>query len=83
MASIIRNSRLLGTSPFNPMNLLPDGTSVEEAAVLKGLDFTIASAPDLWLDPNGELRGIPEKKVLYRTDTMQRISTVGAAYQIT
>lgn len=82
MSSIIRNSRLLGTAPFNPMNLLPDGVSVEEAAVLKGLNFTIAEAPDLWMDPNGELRGVPEKKVLYRTDTMQRISTVGQAYQV-
>jgi len=82
MASIIRNSRLLGTAPFNPLNLLPEGTSVEEAAVLKGLDFTIAEAPDLWMGPDGLLRGVPEKKVLYRTDTMERISTVGAAYQV-
>ena len=68
-------------APFHPSNLLADGMSLEEIAEKKDLNFHIAASPSLMVGSDGLLRQVAGSKTLYREDTMEALSIVGADYK--
>lgn len=70
-----------GTSPYSAENLLPAGLSLEEKIAKAGLDFQIKEAPAMMPGPDGIYREVPDRKVLYRSDTIQPLSIVSTDYK--
>jgi phage/plasmid-like protein (TIGR03299 family) len=71
-----------GRSPFDPENLLPVGLDVDQTATHTGMNFDIEETPALMMPPDGLLRVIPGKKVLFRADTMAPLATVSNQYNV-
>lgn len=72
----------MSDSPFSEKTKLPQGMDLDGVANFTGMDFTIAESPDLMIDPNGLLRAVPGRKILYRTDTMVPLANVGKDYKL-
>lgn len=72
----------MGSSPFSKENLLPAGLDIDQVAVHTGMNFSIDETPALMMQPDGLLRAIPNRKVLYRPDTMEPLSTVSTGYRV-
>lgn len=70
-------------APMHPDNQIPEGMAKEQIAAHSGLDFKIGETSALMMDPrSGVLRTVPERKILFREDTRQPLSIVGADYQV-
>lgn len=69
------------TSPLDPKNQLPEGLDLEQVAVHTGMNFSIGETPDLMMGPDGVLRAVPNRKILYREDTIAPLANVGVGYK--
>jgi len=60
---------------------LTEGASIETWKQQAGMDWTVQRAPVQYTAPDGSIRTMTERSVLYRSDTGAPLSVVGADYK--
>lgn len=74
----------VGVKPWHGLGQeLPDNQTIEQWKVAAGMDWEVQKAVVSFM-PNGNdsVKLFPEKNVLYRSDTLEPLSTVGNKYKI-
>ena len=75
------------TAPWSTIGTrLPEGTTINEAVVASGLDYTVGITDAIVDLPVNQYEAIsvpfPNKRVTYRTDTMEPLGFVGNRYHV-
>lgn len=72
-----------GETPWHGLGQrLTETATVEQWTVEAGMDWEALSAPVQFVDQHGTLVKMPEKQVIYRSDTGDALSVMGGRYRI-
>lgn len=87
MAHLLENMAYVGQTPWHGLgNQLTSKQPIEVWAQQAGMDWDILETPVRYIAGGqnylGELKGFPERSVLYRSDTHAPLSVVGQRYKI-
>ena len=73
----------IGATPWHQLGQqLDPNASIASWQQAAGFDWTIQDAPAQFQAPDGTYRAVPERKVLFRSDTQTPLAVVGDRYQV-
>jgi phage/plasmid-like protein (TIGR03299 family) len=73
----------VGDAPWHGLGQeLTEDSPIEVWAEQAGMDFTIESAPALYMPPNSPLYQLPTKRILYRNDSQAPLGFVSDRYKV-